>query len=70
LNWDFRSMAWQYNTESSQWWQSMSLTVIFGMSVATVLTLGVVSTMYLKYAEFREWRRRRRAEMAFSPPRA
>lgn len=70
LNWDFRSMALQYNTESSQWWQSMSLTVIFGMSVATVLTLGVVPTMYLKYAEFREWRRRRRAEMAFSPPRA
>ena len=63
LNWDFRSLRWQYNTDSSQWWQSMSLTVIFGMLVATVLTLGVVPTMYIKYAQFRAWRqsRQRRA---------
>jgi len=58
LNWDFRSMSWQYNTDSSQWWQSMSLSVIFGMTVATVLTLGVVPTMYMKYAQYRGWWRR------------
>jgi multidrug efflux pump subunit AcrB len=58
LNWDFRSMSWQRNTESSQWWQSMSLSVIFGLTVATVLTLGVVPSMYMKYAQLRaRWQR-------------
>ncbi|MCK5802891.1 MAG: efflux RND transporter permease subunit, partial [Lentisphaeria bacterium] len=54
LNWDFAAMTWQYNTESSQWWQSMALTVIFGLLVATVLTLGLVPTLYLQYACLRE----------------
>jgi len=53
LNWDFRNFVWQYDTTSSQWWQSMALTVIFGLLVATVLTLGVVPTLYLAYARFR-----------------
>jgi multidrug efflux pump subunit AcrB len=54
LNWDFRGMAWQFNTKSSQWWQSMSLTVIFGLLVATVLTLGIVPSLYLEYASLRD----------------
>lgn len=53
LNWDFRAMTWQYNTESSQWWQSMSMTVIFGLLVATVLTLGIVPTLYLEFSRIR-----------------
>ncbi len=54
LNWDFRHFAFQYNTRSSQWWQSMATTVIFGLLVATVLTLGVVPTLYLLYANTRD----------------
>ena len=46
LNWDFRKFEWQYDTSSSQWWQSMALAVIFGLLVATVLTLGVVPALY------------------------
>jgi len=57
LNWDFRGMQWQVNTESSQLWQSMALTVIFGLLVATVLTLGIVPTLYLRYASIRDRRR-------------
>ncbi len=49
LNWDFRKSVFQYNTRSSQWWQSMALTVIFGLLVATVLTLGVVPALYYEY---------------------
>jgi len=55
LNIDFLHLTWQYNTESSQWWQSMAVAIIFGLAVATVLTLGVVPTLYLLYARFRLW---------------
>ncbi len=55
LNIDFLHFTYQYNTESSQWWQSMAVAIIFGLLVATVLTLGVVPTLYLVYARFRLW---------------
>ncbi len=54
LNWDFRAFTYQYDTTSSQWWQSMALTVIFGLLVATVLTLGVVPALYTEYIRLRE----------------
>lgn len=47
LNFDFTEFNFQYNTSMSQWWQSMALAVIFGLLVSTVLTLGVVPTLYL-----------------------
>ncbi len=49
LNWDFVNFTYQYDTDSSQWWQSMATAIIFGLLVATVLTLGVVPTLYLIY---------------------
>jgi len=49
VNLDFQNLSYQYNTDSSQWWQSMALAVIFGLFVSTVLTLGVVPTLYLSY---------------------
>ncbi|GAB4256033.1 MAG: efflux RND transporter permease subunit [Deferrisomatales bacterium] len=55
LNIDFLHWTYQYNTESSQWWQSMAVAIIFGLLVATVLTLGVVPTLYLLYSRFRLW---------------
>jgi multidrug efflux pump subunit AcrB len=61
LNWDFRTMTLQLNTKSAQWWQSMSSTVIFGLLVATILTLGIVPALYLEYASHRD-RIRSRAE--------
>jgi multidrug efflux pump len=52
---DFSSMGFQYNTESSQWWQSMAIAIIFGLIVSTLLTLGVVPTLYIAYSRFRLW---------------
>jgi multidrug efflux pump subunit AcrB len=49
VNIDFLNFAIQYNTESSQWWQSMAMVIIFGLLVSTVLTLGVVPALYLIY---------------------
>ncbi len=50
---DFRSLftgrwetVWQFGSESSQWWKPMAVAVIFGLAVATILTLVVVPCMY------------------------
>jgi multidrug efflux pump subunit AcrB len=64
LNIDFFNAAVQYNTESSQWWQSMAVVVIVGLLVATVLTLGVVPALYLLYDRFIGWLR---AKVGISP---
>lgn len=53
FNLDFINLSIQYNTDSSQWWQSMALAVIFGLLLATALTLGVVPTLYLVFQRAR-----------------
>jgi CzcA family heavy metal efflux pump len=47
ISYDFKKFAWDLNSESSQWWGSMSICVIFGLTVATMLTLGVVPALYV-----------------------
>ncbi len=59
FNLDFRNLTYQYNTATSQFWQSMSSVVIFGLLVATILTLGVVPCLYLLYAHARDFARER-----------
>ena len=46
VSYDFHVMAISWASESTQWWRSMSVVVIFGLMVATVLTLVVVPTLY------------------------
>jgi len=46
VDFDFRSFSFITNSESSQWWKAMSIAVIFGLTVATVLTLVMVPTFY------------------------
>ncbi|MCX8035727.1 MAG: efflux RND transporter permease subunit [Candidatus Sumerlaeia bacterium] len=43
---DFLNLRWSVGTESSQWWAPMATAVVFGLLVATVLTLVVVPTTY------------------------
>jgi multidrug efflux pump len=45
ISYDFREGGWQVGSESAQWWGSMAIAVIFGLAVATVLTLVVVPSM-------------------------
>ena len=49
FNLDFINFTYQYDTESSQYWQSMAVAIIFGLFLSTLLTLGVVPTLYLLY---------------------
>jgi multidrug efflux pump subunit AcrB len=46
VNLNFRKLMLEVGSESSQWWNSLAVAVIFGLAFATVLTLVVVPTFY------------------------
>ena len=74
LNIDFFALSISTGGESSQFWASMGVAVIFGLTVATVLTLVVVPVTYdsldgLSDAIAR-YRERRRGEARQPEPRA
>ncbi|MBM3335670.1 efflux RND transporter permease subunit, partial [Candidatus Sumerlaeota bacterium] len=46
VSFDFFRGKWIVGTESSQWWQPMATAVVFGLMMATVLTLVIVPTIY------------------------
>jgi multidrug efflux pump subunit AcrB len=46
VSFDFHHLTMAWVSESSQWWRSMAVVVIFGLMVATFLTLVVVPTLY------------------------
>ncbi len=46
ISFDFRSLSLQVGGESAQWWGPMAVAVIFGLAVATLLTLIVVPVLY------------------------
>ncbi len=50
---DFRKLQISSGSPSSQWWSPMAIAVIFGLAVATVLTLVFVPTMYAALEDFR-----------------
>jgi multidrug efflux pump len=45
VSFDFRKLVWDIGGESSQWWGPMAVAVIFGLAVATLLTLVVVPVL-------------------------
>ncbi len=45
VSFDFRKVALDIGNESSQWWGPMAVAVIFGLAVATLLTLVVVPVL-------------------------
>jgi multidrug efflux pump subunit AcrB len=46
VSYDFHKMAISTISESTQWWRTMAIVVIFGLLIATFLTLVVVPTLY------------------------
>ena len=47
ISYDFHTFTWATKSESTQWWQNMSIAIIFGLSFTTVLTLVVVPSLYV-----------------------
>jgi multidrug efflux pump subunit AcrB len=58
VSFDFHELAISWVSESSQWWRSMAIVVIFGLMVATFLTLVVVPTLYSFFEDLKGMRRR------------
>jgi multidrug efflux pump subunit AcrB len=46
VSFDFRSLTLQIGGEMAVWWGPMAVAVIFGLAVATLLTLVVVPVLY------------------------
>jgi len=46
ISFDFKILEWVIGAESAQWWGPMAVAIIFGLAVATVLTLVVVPVLY------------------------
>jgi multidrug efflux pump subunit AcrB len=55
VSFNFRALELSLKSETSQYWQSMSVVVIFGLALATVLTLVVVPTLYSLFATAPAW---------------
>ncbi|NIA06566.1 MAG: AcrB/AcrD/AcrF family protein [Actinobacteria bacterium] len=47
ISFDFHIMKLVTRSETSQWWASMAIAVIFGLSFATILTLVIVPSLYV-----------------------
>lgn len=47
INIDFRDLEFNLKSESSVWWGPMATVVVFGLGVATMLTLVVVPVVYM-----------------------
>ncbi|MCE5277414.1 MAG: efflux RND transporter permease subunit [Planctomycetaceae bacterium] len=47
---DLENLAFATKSESSQFWRPMAVAIIFGLAIATVLTLVVVPTLYVSFA--------------------
>lgn len=58
VSFDFHAMAISWVSESSQWWRSMAVVVIFGLVVATFLTLIVVPTLYYLLERFSHFQKK------------
>ncbi|MDM8522940.1 efflux RND transporter permease subunit [Desulfococcaceae bacterium HSG8] len=54
VSYDFHKMAMSYVSESTQWWRTMAIVVIFGLVIATFLTLVVVPVLYSLLASLNE----------------
>ncbi len=66
ISFDFHKMTMSFISESTQWWQNMAIVVIFGLLVATFLTLVVVPTLYAMLASLKK-KTHRLATRAVSP---
>ncbi|MGD9209660.1 MAG: efflux RND transporter permease subunit, partial [Desulfobacteraceae bacterium] len=54
VSYDFHKLVICWTSESTLWWKSMASVVIFGLLLATLLTLVVVPTLYALTAHSKE----------------
>jgi len=54
VSFDFRNLSVIVGGASAQWWGPMAVAVIFGLAIATLLTLIVVPVLYAVFARIKE----------------
>jgi len=59
VNIDLVNRSISYNAPSSQWWDSLAASIIFGLSFATVLTLIVTPCLLAWYARHQEMKQQK-----------
>jgi multidrug efflux pump len=64
VSFDFHVGAISWVSESSQWWRSMAVVVVFGLVVATFLTLIVVPTLYYLFERATDFEKRVRSRVS------
>ncbi|HSL38977.1 MAG TPA: efflux RND transporter permease subunit, partial [Desulforhopalus sp.] len=64
VSFDFHVGAISWVSESSQWWRSMAVVVVFGLVVATFLTLLVVPTLYYLFERATDFEKRVRSRVS------
>ncbi|MBI5047718.1 MAG: efflux RND transporter permease subunit [Deltaproteobacteria bacterium] len=52
VSYDFQNWEISWVSESTQWWRTMAVVVIYGLMLATFLTLVVVPTLYSLFDSF------------------
>lgn len=60
VSFDFINMRLDTGSETSQWWGPMAVAVIFGLVIATILTLVVVPTLCSLQESWKAWSQKRR----------
>ena len=55
VSFNVHTMSIVWRSESSQWWASMAVAVIFGLAFATLLTLVVVPSLYVSLYRLGAW---------------
>ncbi|TIH19187.1 efflux RND transporter permease subunit [Marinifilum sp. JC120] len=68
ISFDFINMRLDMGSETSQWWGPMAVAVIFGLAIATVLTLVVVPTLCSLQESWKERVARRKAAKLAAQP--
>ena len=73
VSFDFTKLKWDVGSETAQWWGPMAVAVIFGLTVATLLTLIVVPVLCslaesLKGTERKRRRKAAKADSKAAPP--
>lgn len=60
VSFDFINLRLDMGSETSQWWGPMAVAVIFGLAIATVLTLVVVPTLCSLQESWKVWSEQRK----------
>jgi CzcA family heavy metal efflux pump len=55
VSFDFFALSVEVGGESAEWWGPMAVAVIFGLAVATLLTLIVVPVLYALFARLKDY---------------